>query len=232
VSFSIVPEIVNLITTVLSTVGLPGLFALMVIESVGIPVVPSEVVLPFSGFLVVEGVFPFWGALVAALLGDLTGALIGYAIGRGWRHRLAGLGVGHFRIDPQHLDRMDRFFARRGEVAVVAARLVPVLRGYISYPAGTARMHPAQFVAFTLIGSTPFALGFIYAGMVLRSDWNLISQWFQVLDIAFIAVVVAIVLYFILCAVGVLESFTLHRPRPGPMKPTGPGSDPPGSPPP
>ena len=229
-SFSIVPAIVNLVTTVLSTVGLPGLFALMVVESFGLPFFPSEVVLPFSGFLVVEGVFPFWGALVAALLGDLTGALLAYAVGRGWRHRLAGLGIGHFRIDPQHLDRMDRFFARRGEIAVVAARLVPVLRGYIGYPAGTARMHPGRFVAFTLIGSTPFALGFIYAGMVLRSDWNLISQWFQVLDIAFVAVVVAVVLYFILCAVGVLETFTLHRPRPSPARVPEPG--PPTSPPP
>lgn len=227
-SFSIVEAIVNAITTVLTTVGLPGLFALMVVESFGFPFVPSEVVLPFSGFLVVEGVFPFWGALGAALLGDLCGALLGYAIGRGWRHRLSGLGIGHFRIDAQHLDRMDRFFARRGEAAVVAARMVPVLRGYISYPAGTARMHPARFVAFTLVGSTPFALGFIYAGMVLRSDWNVISQWFQVLDIAFIGVVVAILLYLVLCAIGVLETFTLHRPRPKPASSEGPATEPPG----
>jgi len=213
VSFSIVEAIVNLITTILSTVGLPGLFALMVLESFGIPVIPSEVVLPFAGFLVVEGVFPFEGALVAALLGDLSGALLAYSIGRGSRHRLAGIGIGHLRIDPQHLDRMDRFFARRGELAVVAARLIPVLRSYISYPAGTARMPVARFAAYTVAGSTPFALGFLYAGILLRSHWNLISQEFQLLDIAFLALVVAVVLYLVLCAAGVLELFTLHRPR-------------------
>ena len=230
-SFSIVEAIVNLVTTVLGTVGLPGLFALMVVESFGLPIVPSEIVLPFAGFLVVEGTFSFWLALAAALGGDLLGALIAYAIGRTSRHRLAGVGIGHFRIDPAHLERMDRFFARRGEVAVVGARLLPVLRSYISYPAGTARMNPFRFAGYTLLGSTPFAVGFLYAGMVLRSHWNLVSQWFQVLDVAFIALVVLAVVYLLLCAVGVLEPFTLRRPRaPGATDGTlRPGAEPPPS---
>ena len=212
-SFSIIEAVANLVTTILSTVGLPGLFVLMAVGTFGIPPIPSEVILPFSGFLVVEGVFPFDAALLTALAGGVVGSLLGYAVGRWWRHRLVDLGIGRLRLDQGHLDRMERFFARRGEVAVTVASLVPVVRAYISYPAGTARMHPARFVGFTLVGAVPYSAALIYAGMTLRSNWGVVSQWFQVLDLVFLALIALAVLYFVLCAVGVLESFTLHRPR-------------------
>jgi membrane protein DedA with SNARE-associated domain len=213
VSFSIIGALVSLVTTVLSTIGLPGLFALMLVGTFGIPPVPSEIVLPFAGFLVVEGVFPFWGALLTALAGGLAGALLGYAVGRWWRHRLTDIGVGKLRLDEKHLARVDRFFVRRGELAVAGASMLPVLRAYVSYPAGTARMNPVRFSVYQVVGSTPYTIAFLYAGMVLRSDWNVVSQWFQVLDIVLIALIAAAVIYLVLCAVGVLESFTLHRPR-------------------
>jgi membrane protein DedA with SNARE-associated domain len=176
----------------------------MFFESFGLPPLPSEVILPFTGFLVVEGTFSFGGALTVALAGGLLGAYAAYAVGRWWRHRITGLGVGRLRLQQRHLDRMDRFFARHGEVTVGLSRLVPVVRSYISYPAGTAKMEPARFGVYTLLGSIPFAVALIYAGMALRSDWTVVSSYFSVLDYALIALVAVVVVYIALQIAGVL----------------------------
>src|SRR5579863_10543909 len=102
-AFSLVGEVVNLVIWVLSTIGLPGLFALMVVESFGLPPIPSEVILPFSGFLIAEGTFPLGPTIAIALAGGLVGSYLGYALGRWGRHRITGLGLGALRIQPSHL---------------------------------------------------------------------------------------------------------------------------------
>ncbi|HTT15275.1 MAG TPA: DedA family protein [Thermoplasmata archaeon] len=221
-TFSLIQSLVNLTTTVLADIGLPGLFALMVIESIGVPPLPSEVILPFSGFLVAEGVFGFVPAVAVAVAGGMVGAYIAYAIGRWGRHRIADLGIGRLRLDHDHLERMDRFFARRGEITVGLARLVPVVRAYVSYPAGTARMEPARFGVFTFLGSLPFAIGLIYAGVELRSHWGIVAAELGLLDDALIVVLVLVVLYLGLVALGVLRPKFLTGGAPSP-----PGSTPP-----
>lgn len=203
-SFSIIGTVADLITLVLTTVGLTGVFGLMAVESFGVPPLPSEVILPFTGFLVASGTFPLAGAVAAALAGGLVGSYAGYAVGRWWRHRITSLGIGRLRLEERHLERMDRFFARRGEVTVAVSRLLPVVRSYISYPAGTAEMEPVRFGAYTFLGSIPFTLALIYAGIVLRSDWNTVSSYFSVLDYFLVAVVALVVLYLILQVAGVL----------------------------
>lgn len=203
-TFSIIGSVADVITLVLTTIGLTGVFGLMAVESFGIPPVPSEVILPFTGFLVASGTFSLAGALTAALAGGLVGSYAGYAVGRWWRHRITGLGFGRLRLDARHLERMDRYFARRGEVTVGVARLLPVVRSYISYPAGTARMAPVRFGVYTLVGSIPFTVGLIYAGMVLRSDWTVVSSYFSALDYVLVALVALVVLFILLQVVGVL----------------------------
>ena len=221
-TFSLVGSVADIITTVLTTVGLPGLFALMVVESFGVPPLPSEVILPFAGFLVAEGTFSLGGSLFAALAGGLVGSFAAYALGRWWRERITGLGIGRLRLEARHLDRMDRFFARRGELTVAVARLVPVVRAYISYPAGTARMKPIRFGAYTLLGSAPFTLALVYAGMVLRSHWTVVSSYFRYADIALVAVVLFVVSYLLLQIAGVFgPGWPPHRIRraPPPLEP-------------
>ncbi len=203
-SFSLVGSVIDLIVTILSVVGLAGLFGLMVVESFGIPPLPSEVILPFAGFLIASGTFPLLPTIVLALAGALVGSCIAYAIGRWWRHRITGLGVGSLRLEPRHLERMDRYFAERGEVTVAVCRMIPVVRAYISYPAGTSRMSPTKFVAFTLAGTTPFVLALLYAGIVLRADWTVITSYFQYLDYAVFALIGIVVAYVVLQIVGVL----------------------------
>ncbi len=201
-TFSLVGSLVTLITDVLALVGLPGLLALMAVESFGIPPIPSEVILPFAGFLVADGTLPLDGTLAAAIVGGLAGAFLAYAVGRWWRSRLLGFGIGRLRIQDDDLARMDRWFARRGEVTVAVARVIPGVRSYISYPAGTARMRPWRFGAYTLLGSLPWTLALLYAGIVLGSHWSAVTAYFLPLDLTVIALAVAAAIYVGLVAAG------------------------------
>jgi membrane protein DedA with SNARE-associated domain len=213
-TFSLIGSLVDVLTSILRTVGLPGLFALMIVESFGIPPIPSEVILPFAGFLVADGVYGFVPAVVVAVAGGLVGAYLAYAVGRWWRHRIEGIGFGYLRLSPRRLARMDAYFARRGEITVAAARLLPIVRSYISYPAGTARMSPSRFGVFTAIGATPFAVALIYAGVVLRSNWDLIEQDLGLFDDVLIALVVIAVVYLGLVALGWIRPKFLAEPEP------------------
>ncbi len=204
-ALELIASIVSVITLILGTLGLPGLFALMADESFGIPPIPSEVILPFAGFLVAEGVYSFGAAVVVSLLGGLVGAFIAYAIGRWWRSRLVGLGVGRLRLRETDLARVDGWFARHGEVTVTLARFVPFFRSYISYPAGTARMSPTRFGLYTLLGTLPWNVGLIYAGVVLGSHWAVIVSYLDLFDYLFAGLIVLGVVYLILIAAGVLE---------------------------
>jgi len=162
------------------------------------------VILPFAGFLVAEGTFSWAGAASVAVLGALLGSYAAYAVGRWWRHRITGLGIGRLRLEPRHLERVDRYFARHGESTVGLARLVPVIRSYISYPAGTARMDPARFGVYSVLGSIPFTLALIYAGTVLRSNWTSVSSTLAYLNYPLIALVVLGVVFIALQIVGFL----------------------------
>lgn len=203
-TFSLVGSLVDLVTWVLTTVGIPGLFALMIASAFGFPPVPSEAILPFTGFLIADGTFSLGWALGATFAGIVVGSFAAYAVGRWWRDRITRIGIGRLRLEPRHLERVDGFFARHGEVAVALFRNVPVLLSYISYPAGTARMSAARFGAYTLIGSLPYTLAFIYAGFLLRSNWSTVSSYFAYLDIPLFALIVFVVVYLLLQVAGLL----------------------------
>jgi membrane protein DedA with SNARE-associated domain len=197
VTFSLVETVVNLIVAVFTAGGLAGLFALMMVESFGVPPLPSEVILPFAGFLIATGVFPLWPTVVVALLGALVGAYIAYAIGRWWRQHLMRLRIGPLGLEERHLVRMDRWFSEHGEVTVALCRSLPVVRAYISYPAGTARMPPARFGAYTLVGSIPWTLALIYAGIVLGDRWTVVQTYLRPLDYVVYALLVVGAVYLL-----------------------------------
>ncbi|MGC2288310.1 MAG: DedA family protein, partial [Thermoplasmata archaeon] len=173
--------------------GYPGLFGLMTVESFGIPPIPSEVILPFTGFLVAMGIMSFGGALATAEAGALVGAFLAYAVGRWGRDWVTTRAPRRLRLDPRLLARMDVWFARHGEVIVAVGRLLPIVTAYVSYPAGTARMKPWKFGAFTAIGGIPYIAALLYAGVVLRSRWNVLVPYFSYADYA---IVVAAAVFF------------------------------------
>ncbi|MCI4349522.1 MAG: DedA family protein [Thermoplasmata archaeon] len=199
VQLAIVETVVAFITEALRIGGLPALVALMAVESFGLPPLPSEVILLFAGFLVAENTFSPYAAFGAALLGGVLGSYIAYVIGRYARHWLYPPGrTRRFGIDVRHLETMDRWFARYGEATVGFSRLIPAVRSYISYPAGAAKMSPVRFGVYTALGAAPFTAGFLYAGFVLRSHWNSIIPWFNVLDDVVLVVLVVLALYLVL----------------------------------
>ncbi len=192
--------------TVMMTIGLAGLAALMAVESFGIPPLPSEVILPFAGFLIAEGTFGWTGAIAAALIGAVVGSYIGYAIGRWGRRWLTRPGTGRLGVDPHHLETLDAWFHKHGEITVVVGRLIPGVRSYISYPAGTARMEPVRFGIYSFVGALPFTIGLIYAGYVLGSDWPAIVPYFDILDYFVIAGLVILAIYIALRWRGVISA--------------------------
>ena len=197
-SISIIGSVVWLITTTLGAIGLTGVFALMTVESFGIPPLPSEVILTFSGFLIAEGTFSLYGTIFAALAGSLVGSFIAYGVGRWGREWITRPRPAGLRLSPEQVGRVDRWFQRRGDWVVAVARMLPIVRSYISYPAGFGEMNPTKFGVYTLLGSIPFTLALIYAGIVLRADWSAITPWFNLLDYVVIAAIVVIVIYALL----------------------------------
>lgn len=182
------------------TIGLPGLLALMIVESFGIPPLPSEVILPFAGVLMVEGAYGFnWVTVVlAALAGSLIGAFIAYEVGRyGGRAILRRWGK-KFYINEAELGRAEEFFDRHGEATVFVARLIPLARAYISYPAGAAEMDRGKFVLFTALGALPFIVVMVYLGTLLGDNYTTLSHYFTYLDILVGVVIVVAIVWLLL----------------------------------
>lgn len=207
----------------LTTVGLPGLFALMLVESFGIPPLPSEVILPFAGVLIVRGAAGFtWPTVVVvAVAGGVVGALLAYEVGRrGGRALILRLGE-RIGVDEKMLRRSEVYFERHGSVTVGTARLVPLLRAYISYPAGAAEMDRSAFVAFTAVGSLPFCVVMVYLGTVLGNNFTVLQRYFEYLDILVVVVIVLLVIFL-------LVRWKRRRPSraapvPGEVRPPPPG---------
>ena len=198
VAIPILETVTSVITTVMIEGSYAGLVALMFFESFGIPPLPSEIILPLAGSLVVLDGWSLPAVLAAALLGGVLGAYAAYAVGRWGRQWVTNPKLGILRLKPEHLATVDGWFARRGEATVGISRLLPVIRSYISYPAGTARMEPTRFGIYTVAGSFPFTLALVYAGVVLGQHWSDVVATFRYLDFAALGVLAVLVTYIVL----------------------------------
>jgi membrane protein DedA with SNARE-associated domain len=156
---------------VISTTGYLGIAILMAIESACVPL-PSEIIMPFAGYLVSTGRFDLYLAATAGALGCNLGSIVAYEAGkRGGRPFVERWGK-YILIGADELDAADRFFARWGNLAVLVGRLLPVIRTFIAFPAGVARMPLIPFHLYTFIGSWPFCFGLTWLGMKLGDKWN------------------------------------------------------------
>jgi membrane protein DedA with SNARE-associated domain len=159
------------IVATISTLGYAGIVLLMAIESACIPL-PSEIIMPFSGYLVYTGRFNLWLVSVAGAIGCVAGSLVAYWIGMyGGRPLIEKYGK-YILISHHDLDLADRWFDRFGEVIVFVSRLLPAIRTFIAFPAGVARMNLKKFVIYTFAGSLPWCLGLAYAGQKLGEHWD------------------------------------------------------------
>jgi membrane protein DedA with SNARE-associated domain len=187
------------ITVVISSLGYPGLMALMALESACLPI-PSEVVMPFAGYLASVGRFNLWLAVTAGALGCNIGSAIAYEVGaRGGRPFLERWGR-YVLIDRHDLDRVDRLFARYGAISVLIGRLLPIIRTFIALPAGIARMNRWTFHLYTFVGSWVWCLALAWVGYQLGLRWStspLLHAVMHDLDLVVAVVLVAVVGFFV-----------------------------------
>lgn len=189
----IVEKLVEYITYGISAGGYFGVFILMALESMIAPV-PSEVVMPFAGYLALQGKFNFWLVLLASSLGSIFGSLASYYIGiYGGRPFILKFGK-YLLLDEEHLDWTEKWFREKGEKTIFISRFIPVVRHLISIPAGIARMPMGKFLAYTFIGASIWNFILLYAGLKLGNHWEKIHEYSSELDVIFI---VATVLFFI-----------------------------------
>jgi membrane protein DedA with SNARE-associated domain len=178
---SILEFLAHFITTFIGGTGYFGIVLLMAIESACVPL-PSEVIMPFSGYLVFLGRFRLAWVAVAGAVGCNLGSLVAYYLGS-WGGRPLIERYGRYVLITRHdLKMADRFFARYGEWAVFIARLLPVVRTFIALPAGIARMNVFRFHLFTFLGSLPWCFALAYAGLQLGEHWPRLRDYFHRFD--------------------------------------------------
>lgn len=197
-----------LIISVISATGYWGVALLMAIESACIPL-PSEIIMPFAGYLVAAGKLNLWGVATAGAIGCNLGSIPVYALGkRGGRAAVERWGR-FVLLDIVDLDRAERFFTRFGSLAVLVARMLPVVRSFVAFPAGVARMPLLRFHLYTFLGSWPWCFGLAWIGRTLGERWNsdprLVSA-FHRFDAVIAFLLVAGVIWFV-------RSRWVRRPR-------------------
>ncbi|MEN6545955.1 MAG: DedA family protein [Armatimonadia bacterium] len=165
----------------ISAMGYGGIVLLMGIESACIPL-PSEVIMPFAGFLVFKGEMSLWLAGLAGAIGCVAGSVPAYYLGMyGGRPVIEKWGR-YVLMCPHDLDLADRWFAKHGDITVFIARLLPVVRTFIAFPAGVNRMNMRRFIIYTFAGSFPWCLGLAYAGQKLGENWQGLKVYFHQFD--------------------------------------------------
>lgn len=201
------------IVATISLMGYWGIVLLMAIESACIPL-PSEIIMPFSGYLVSTGEMNLWAVGVAGAVGCVLGSLVAYWVGMyGGRPLIEKYGR-YVLVSKHDLDMADRWFEKRGEIIVFVSRLLPAIRTFIAFPAGVARMNLKRFIIYTFAGSLPWCLGLAYIGQKLGEKWNqddTLKTWFHRFDFVIGIVGVLLVGWWIWRHVGHLRQEKANR---------------------
>ena len=197
--------VIPFLDSLYGAVGYLGVMVAMAIESAMVPL-PSELILPYAGFLVSDvaqlepissGAWSFWIVVIVATIGNTLGSLVGYAIGAyGGRPFLERWGR-YLLIRPDEIELADRFFERLGPATAFFSRLLPIVRTFISFPAGVARMPLGKFIAYSTAGAIPWSILLVFAGQQLGENWVEIRHALQPFDLAIAVAVVALVVLFV-----------------------------------
>jgi membrane protein DedA with SNARE-associated domain len=183
-------------TAFLATTGYFGLVILMALESMIAPI-PSEAVMPFAGFNIVEGHFTWFGVIFFSTLGSIIGSLISYYLGY-WGGRPLVLKVGkYFLLDKSHLETTEKYFTKRGEITILIARFIPVVRHLISIPAGLAKMNIWKFIIYTVIGAACWNTILTIAGFYLKENWESLMKYSHIIDLVVLAFLVLAFVYVV-----------------------------------
>lgn len=191
----LIATLATFIIYVISSLGYGGIVLLMGIESACIPL-PSEIIMPFSGFLVFKGEMTLWGVALAGAVGCVVGSIPAYYLGMyGGRPLVEKYGK-WVLISHHDLALADKWFANHGEITIFVGRLLPAVRTFIAFPAGIARMHMGKFIAYTFIGSLIWCWLLAYAGFKTGEHWESLKVYFhQFHHVLIVAAVIFIAWY-------------------------------------
>jgi membrane protein DedA with SNARE-associated domain len=194
---SITDPLVNVATDAVDAIGLPGVFLLMLLESACIPI-PSEATMLFTGFNVSKGHYTLLEAVAVGVAGNLVGSWIAYAVGYYGRVDILEKYGPKVGIRMHHLQAADRWFERHGDATVFFTRMLPIIRTFISLPAGVARMPFWRFTVFTVAGCVPWVLLLTFIGKEAGNNWDQWKNSLHYVDYAVLAAIVVGVAYLVL----------------------------------
>ena len=184
------------ITAFINRTGYASVFLFMVMESMVFPV-PSEAVMPFAGFLIAEGRLSFAGVIAFSTLGSIVGSLISYWLGRYGGKPMVNRWGKYLLLDHRDLEITERFFSRRGNIAIFISRFIPVIRHLISIPAGIGRMDITTFSIYTAIGAGLWNAFLAVVGYYLRQHWEVVMQYSRIVDVIVLLALAALGIWFI-----------------------------------
>lgn len=186
----------SFVISVVSSIGYGGIFFLMALESACIPI-PSEIIMPFSGFLVFEEKFSFLWVVFWGTIGNLAGSVAAYLVGfYGSRPLIEKYGK-FILISRHELELADRWFLKYGGISVFFSRMLPAVRTFISLPAGMARMPFYKFCLYTFLGSLPWSFALTYAGLIMGENWQSLEAYFRKFDWAIAILSILVFGFFI-----------------------------------
>lgn len=192
----ILTSIAGFIIATISALGYGGIILLMAIESANIPL-PSEIVMPFAGFLVADGELNLWLVALAGAIGCLVGSVVSYWLGvKGGRPLIEKYGRWIF-VSHHDLNLADKWFKKYGEATVFFARLLPIVRTFISFPAGIAKMNFGRFVIYSFLGSFPWTLGLAFVGQKMGENWQNIREYFHGFDLIILGLIIILIFWWI-----------------------------------
>jgi membrane protein DedA with SNARE-associated domain len=192
----ILRPIVEVITSIITTMSYPGIFFLMILESALIPI-PSEIIMPFSGFLASTGKLNYIGVVLAGSFGNLVGSILTYYLGINVGRKVILKYGKYIFFKKEHLELTENLFNKYGDRVSFVGRLLPGIRTYVSLPAGIGKTKFTKFVIYTLAGSLIWNSMLTYVGMKLGSNWKNIDKYSIYLDIAAVLAIVVFLIWFI-----------------------------------
>ncbi|HXS39593.1 MAG TPA: DedA family protein [Stellaceae bacterium] len=196
---TIIAAIASFIVATISASGYAGVALLMAIESACIPL-PSEIIMPFSGYLVFTGRFDLVAVATAGAIGCNLGSTVAYAIGYYGGRPLVEKWGAYVMVSRRDLALVDRFFDRFGGITVFVSRLLPVVRTFIALPAGIARMPQLKFQVYTFLGSWPWCFALAYIGAKLGERWEsdpTLREIFHRFDVVIVAVIALAIIWYV-----------------------------------
>ena len=197
ITFEILKPIIDFIVSFISSLGYPGIFLLMILESALIPI-PSEIIMPFSGFLVSKGIFGSIGVILAGTIGNLVGSILTYYLGlKAGRAFILKYGK-YILFKKSHLELTEELFQKYGHKIAFFCRLLPAIRTYISLPCGVGKTNFIKFTIYTFLGSLVWNSMLTYVGILLGNNWNNIDKYAVYLDLVSASVITVFIIWFVI----------------------------------